>query len=69
MEYSFGRSDRCLEAKDFSPKYYNAILALGPSTAIIKQMYWLFKLIDSLPRSIAGRLSPNMNTVIQMQDV
>lgn len=69
MEYSYGRSDHCLEAKDFSPKYYNAILALGPTTAIIKQMYWLYKLIESLPRPIAGRLSANMNTVIQMQDV
>lgn len=69
MEYSYGRSDHCLEAKDFSPKYYNAILALGKSTALIKQMYWLFQLMESLPRSLSGRLSSNMNTVIQMQDV
>lgn len=69
MEFSYGRSDHCLEAKDFSPQYYDAILAMGPSTAIIKQMYWLYQLMQSLPRSIAGRLSSNLNTVIQMQDV
>lgn len=69
MEYSYGRSDHCLDAKDFSPQYYNAILAMGQSTAIIKQMYWIYKLMQSLPKSIAGRISSNLNTVIQMQDV
>lgn len=69
MEYSYGRSDNCLEAKDFSPQYYNAILALGPSTAIIKQVYWLFKITRSLPTSLASRLSSNLNTIIQMQSV
>lgn len=69
MEYSYGRSDNCLEAKDFSPQYYHAILAMGQSTALIKQMYWLFQLMRSLPRSIVGRLSSNLHTVIQMQDV
>lgn len=69
MEYSYGRSDNCLEAIDFSPKYYNAILALGQSTALIKQMYWVYQLMNSLPSWIAGRLSSNLHTVIQMQDV
>lgn len=69
MEYSYGRSDNCLEAKDFSPQYYHAIMALGQSTALIKQMYWLFQLMRSLPSSIVGRLSSNLHTVIQMQDV
>lgn len=69
MEYSFGRSDNCLEAKDFSPQYYYAILALGPSTALIKQMYWLYQLMRSLPSSIVGRLSSNLHTVLQMQKV
>lgn len=69
MEYSYGRSDNCLEAKDFSPQYYNAILAMGQSTAIIKQMYWLLRIMRSLPTSLAGRLSSNLNTVVQMQTV
>lgn len=69
MEYSFGRSDNCLEAKDFSPQYYNAILAMGQTTALVKQMYWLFQLMRSLPSSIAGRLSTNFHTVLQMQKV
>lgn len=69
MEYSYGRSDNCLEAKDFSPQYYNAILAMGQSTAIIKQIYWLFKVMRSLPTSLAGRLSSNLNTVVQMQTI
>lgn len=69
MEYSYGRSDHCLEAKDFSPQYYNAILALGKSTALIKQMYWLFQIMKSLPSSLVGRISSNLHTVIQMQDV
>ena len=69
MEYSYGRCDHRLEQEDFGPEYHDAVAEAGKAAGLLKQMIWIFHLIQSLPEWIAVRLSPSLDLVIRIQRV
>ena len=67
MQYSYGRSDHRLEQDDFGPEYHDANLAAGKNAGLLKQMIWIFRLLQSLPEWLAVLLSPSIGSVLRVQ--
>lgn len=66
MQYAYGRSDHRLEQEDFGPLYHDAVLEAGKNAGLLKQMIWIFHLMQSLPEWLAVRLSPSMDLVLRV---
>ncbi|MCJ1346327.1 hypothetical protein MMC31_004542 [Peltigera leucophlebia] len=66
-EYCFGFSEHLLETDDFGLEFHNLLLQLGKSAALMKQMYWIFQSIQSLPEWLAVLLSPGLGLLLQLQ--
>lgn len=69
MEYSCGRSKNLLRADDFGSGFHNAFFQLGRVAALLRHMYWIFQLTQSLPEWLAVLLSPALGLVLQMRQV
>ena len=69
MQYSYGFSDHRLEAKDFDPSYHDTVVAAGTQGSLLKQCIWILHFIQSLPESLAARISPDLNLVITLARV
>ena len=69
MEYSYGLSDHRLEANDFDPSYHDTVVAAGKQGSLLKQWIWILHFIQSLPESLAARMSPDLDLVIRLARV
>lgn len=69
MEYSCGRSKNLLKADDFGSEFHDAFFQLGSVAALLRQMYWIFQLIQSLPEWLAVLLSPSLGLILQTRKV
>lgn len=69
MEYSFGHSKHLLETDDFGLGFQNAIMQFGKSAALLRHMYWIFQLVQSLPKWLAVLMSPSLGLLLQIQQV
>ena len=67
MQYSYGRSDHRLEQEDFGPEFHDAALAAGKNGGLLKQIIWVFRLMQSLPDWLAVLLSPSIGSVLYVQ--
>ncbi|MCJ1305556.1 hypothetical protein MMC08_008370, partial [Hypocenomyce scalaris] len=65
-EYAFGRSGHLLEEKDFGPDFHDAALVANKAAGLFRQMIWIFYFMQSLPEWLAVRLSPSLNSVLQL---
>ena len=69
MEYAYGRSDHRVDQEDFGPDYHDAVLEAGKTAGLLKQMIWIFHLMQSLPEWLAVLLSPSFDLVLRIQRV
>ena len=68
-EYSFGESESRLDYPDWSPEYYDASMESAKTGSLLKQMIWIYHLIDALPVSVQAALSPSLKLILGMQKV
>lgn len=69
MEYAYGRSDHRLEDKAWGPEYHDAVMDAGKQAGILKQMFFIFTIMQSIPQSLAIILSPPFELVIRIRRV
>ena len=69
MEYAYGRSDQRLDQEDFGPDYHDVVLEAGKMAGLLKQMIWIFHLMQLLPQRLVVLLSPGMELVLRIQRV
>lgn len=69
MEYSFGHSEHLLETENFGLESHNVFMQWVESAALLRHMYWIFQLIQSLPEWLAVLMSPGLGLVIQLRQV
>lgn len=68
-EYSYGRSEHLLSLDDFGSDFHNAFLELAKGAALLRHMYWIFQLIQSLPEWLAVLISPSIGVTLQLRQV
>jgi len=69
FEYSYGESEHRLENPTWGPEYHDAVVEAGLAGSLMKQMFWIFDLIKSLPVSVQAKLSPSLELVLRNQAV
>lgn len=69
MEYSYGRSDHRLEDRAWGPDYHDAVMEAGKQAGILKQMFFIFTIMKSIPEKLAIILSPSFDLVLRIQRV
>ena len=69
QQYSYGRSDHCIEDEDFKPAYYEAGLTAIKLGSLLKQMFWILPLTKSLPVSLIARILPDFSLTLNLQNV
>ncbi len=69
MEYAYGRSDHRLGQEDFGPAYHDVVLEAGKKAGLLKQMIWIFHLMQSLPEWLVVLLSPGFDLILRNQRV
>ena len=69
MEYAYGRSDHRLEDKEWGPDYHDAVMEAGKQAGILKQMFFIFTFMQSIPEKLAVILSPPFDLVLRIQRV
>ncbi|MCJ1389938.1 hypothetical protein MMC18_002796 [Xylographa bjoerkii] len=67
MEYSFGRSEHRLEQADFAPDFHDGIVETGNGAALLKQMFWIYHIINSLPEWLAVFMIPSVAGMLRTQ--
>lgn len=69
MEYAYGESDGHVDSDDWGAELHDAIVEGGKGGLLMKQMIWIWHLIDSLPHSIQSALSPGLGVVLRLHRV
>ena len=69
MEYSFGRSDHRLEDRAWAPDFHIAAMESGKQAGLLKQMFFIFTFMQSIPESLAVIISPALNSILRIQRV
>ena len=69
MEYAYGESDRHVDSDHWGAELHDAIIEGGKGGLLMKQMIWLWHLIDSLPVSAQSALSPGLGVVLRLHRV
>lgn len=69
MEYAYGRSDHRLEDRAWGPDYHDAVMEAGKQAGILKQMFFIFTIMKSIPEKVAIILSPSFDLVLRIQRV
>ena len=64
VTYSFGRSYNRLEQEDFDPKYAQSMHEGAGAAHFNKQIFWPFKLLNSLPYWLATMLAPGLSLYV-----
>lgn len=68
-EYSYGHSEHLLEKDDFGPDYVDAYVEVPKASGLLKQMYWIFQLMQSLPEWSATLISPSFGLIVKLRHV
>ena len=69
MEYAYGRSGRRLDQEDFGPDCHDLVLEAGKWASLLKQMIWIWHLMQSLPEWMVVLLSPGFDLALRNQRV
>jgi hypothetical protein len=69
MEYAFGRSEHRVDQEDFGPDFYDATLETAKLGSLLKQMIWIFHLMQNLPQRLVVLISPSFNSIFRMRRV
>lgn len=69
MQYDYGRSDHRLEDKAWGPDYHDAIVEAGKQAGILKQMFFIFTIMQNIPERLAVLLTPSFELVLRIQRV
>ena len=67
--YAYGESQDRLDRSDWGPEYHDAVVEAGSLGRLMKQMFWIFVAVESLPESIQSKLSPSLALAIGLQRV
>ena len=69
MEYCYGHSQHLLENDDLSSKNYNTYFQIGKAAALLRHMYWIFQLMQGLPKWLAVLISPSLGLILELRQV
>lgn len=69
MQYAYGRSDHRLEDEAWGPDYHNSSLALGKRCAVLRHMYFLLPIMQSIPQRLVTLLAPIFEVAFDIQRV
>ena len=67
QEYAYGRSEHCIEEEDFRPFYHDAFVTAGRIGGLLKQMVWIYSILQILPRWTIARVFPELELMLQLQ--
>jgi len=67
-EYSFPQGYNLLDQPEFDSGHYNAWMALSKMGHILKQIGWLYPILDSMPMWVTKQTSPEVYLVLQTQE-
>jgi len=67
-EYSFPQGYNLLGQPEFDSEHYNAWMALSKMGHILKQIGWLYPILDSMPMWVTKQTSPEVYLVLQTQE-
>lgn len=68
-EYAYGESDNRLGAPNWGPEYHDAVVEAGIGGSVLKQMFWIFHFMQSLPEAVQAIISPSMALVLGLRKV
>ncbi|MCJ1321263.1 hypothetical protein MMC15_006607 [Xylographa vitiligo] len=69
MEYCFGQSEHRLDQADFAPDFHNASVDIGIGSAFLRQMFWIYHILQGLPQRLAVLISPSVKAIFHLQNV
>lgn len=69
MEYSYGRCDHRIEDKAWGPEYLDALQEAGKMGSLLKQIFFIFPIMQSMPERLAAIVAPAFALVLRMQRV
>lgn len=69
MQYAYGRSDHRLEDEAWAPDYHDALLSTGKLAGILKQMFFIFTIMQNIPKGLAIILAPSFELVLRIHEV
>ncbi|KAH8654957.1 cytochrome P450 [Tricladium varicosporioides] len=69
MQYCFGQSDHRIEAPNFDPTFYQTSFSAGISNGVMRHMNFLMAFMNSLPISLATKISPEMASFVKLRTV
>jgi Cytochrome P450 len=67
--YAFGKSDNCMDMKDYNVSFFDAVEAIFEASHLSLQFRWLGPLMESLPMALTAKLMPGMAHLFKMQQV
>lgn len=69
QEYSYGRSDHRIEDKVWAPDYYHAASEAGKQAGLLKQMFFIFTIMQSIPQRLSVLILPSMKLILRWHRV
>ncbi|KAH6665560.1 cytochrome P450 monooxygenase [Halenospora varia] len=67
MQYCFGQSDHRVETPGFDPTFYQTSFSAGVSNGVMRHMNFLLAFMNSLPISLATKISPEMASFVKLR--
>jgi len=68
LSTAFRRGNNLLDQPEFDSEHYNAWMALSKMGHILKQIGWLYPILDSMPMWVTKQTSPEVYLVLQTQE-
>lgn len=69
MEYAYGRSDHRLDDRMWGPDYHDAALESGKQASMLKHMFFIFTIMQSIPKRLVVILSPPIGLILKLHQV
>ena len=69
MEYSYGRSDHRVEERAWGPEFHDAVVEAGKNSHILKQMFFIYTIMASVPEKLAFILPPSFKLIFRIRRV
>lgn len=69
MQYAFGRSDHRLEDRMWGPDYHDAALESGKQAGLLKHMFFILTIMQSIPKRLVAILSPSIGLILRLHRV
>lgn len=68
-EYCFARSYNFVDKPDFEPEWLNTMVGISELGHVIKQSYWIYNFMNSLPDNVVAKMNPAMTMLINLRRV